>query len=121
MDDIIRRRGISEVAHFHCDHFEPFRQDRSGERVGLKWVEAWLQSTRSLRHGAEASVFFSSQRFCVLPGGQRGPHHLPGDTFQFSDTSMAEEDAEIVKLIWEYDRDFHIHIHHEYWTRAPHR
>jgi hypothetical protein len=115
MRKVLNERGINEIVCFHCDHFEPFRVDLSGKRTGPEHVRYWLEQTEKHEFSRHASIFFSSQRFCVMPDGKPGPHHLPGDTFQFTDSSMREEDAEIAAMVWDY-RDFHIHIHHEFWT-----
>jgi hypothetical protein len=120
MHDILQRRGVKDVVCFHCDHFEPFRINKSGNRTGLEYVERWLEATLGMRHSRYATPFYSTQRFCVLPDGAHGPHHLPGDKLQFGDNSMAKEDAAIIEAIRAAARDFQIHIHHEYWTSGVH-
>jgi len=114
MNDILERRGASKVVHFHCDHFEPFRANAAGTKIGFDFVSSWLEQAGKLPWGVKASLFYLSKRYCVSLGRQESQYPVPGDFMAIRDSSTGEEDAEILRSIASHD--IHMHIHHEFWS-----
>lgn len=96
---------VATVAHFHCDHFEPYMPILDGKAaVGVEYARNMLSSL-SEALPIKLSAFFSSQSFVKYidttkfhPGGDR-----------------VATDEEIMHVLGEFGADMQIHIHHESW------
>ena len=126
MNEIIKRREICKIVHTHADHFEPYRNDGSGQMIGAKHVEAWVKKIRRRPHGLAATPFFSSHAHYVIPNsevenriakGQLVEHE--GDLVAFCHSSRVDEEKRILECFREHTVDMEIHIHHEHWTSGP--
>ena len=114
-------RGIARVVHFHCDHFEPFRADKSGTRIGLEHVQSWNSYRQAHPLGTAPSLFLHTKGICYVPNpdeARKVKLHKAGDIY-FADSSVAPEEQEIYAFLREQEGlDFQVHLHHEYWTAS---
>jgi len=121
MQAILQSRGINRVVHFHCDHFEPFRADVSGQRIGLKHVQRWNEVRLQYPLGQATSLFLHTKGICYIPSPDISRIPLlqsAGDIF-FAESSVLPEEKEIYAFLREQpDLDFQVHMHHEFWTAS---
>lgn len=124
MQSILERRGVRRIIHFHCDHFEPFRKDKTGVPIGLVHVKRWNEDRLKLPQGRNVSLFFSSQRYCYVNAPHENDHArkqrlYPVHDLYFDNTTFAQEEEDLLDFLAEQpDLDFHMHLHHEWWTSS---
>ena len=120
--------GIKQVLHLHCEHFEPFRRDMSHNMMAKEHVAHWVQEAKKRPFAARSAVFYSTQRFCVIPqsskpsvtdGGRWGAYLSEDDPFWFVLSSMADQDEEVLAHLDQEHMDIQVHIHHEHWSSGP--
>ncbi len=122
--ELLYRRGINHIVHFHCDHFEPFRKDKSGQQIGLEHIKAWNENRLRYPQGNCVTLFLSSQRYCYVlapppADTERKKRLYPIHDIYFDNTSFADEEERVLDfLATQPDLDFQMHLHHEWWTSS---
>ena len=119
--NILEARRVSRVVHFHCDHFEPCRKDTSGEYTALAAIRTLNEERLRHRHLQALSLFPSSQRCCYVENvsPERIPKMMPMGDIYFSLSSVAELEVELLTYLGHQPGiDFHVHLHHEWWTSS---
>lgn len=108
LGDILKRRGVSRVVHFHTDHFEPFGRDGTGALIGPSHAHAWCRRTARLPFAARASLFYLSHAFRITDPAAAAPTQV----------EHADE-SEVLRGLEASARDVHLHVHHEVWCTGP--
>jgi hypothetical protein len=117
--DVLKRRGVDRVRYFHVDHFEPWSfniQDDSARAV-----DRFAALTRGSRYAGKLSLFycpFISYHLETSDGGEIEGDRVPGDAIVFGRRSEHQEHLAVdaIRPLAD-DHEFHLHVHHEYWTR----
>jgi SAM-dependent methyltransferase len=117
--DILKARQITSVCYFHADHFEPWSS--SLNENAARGVERFGEMSRTSRFGRKLSLFyFPYVPYHVDPTGANGSsgRRVNGDAVVFGRRS-AEQDRigrEVIRPLLD-QHEFHLHAHHEWWTR----
>ena len=117
--DLLKGRRCESVGYFHTDHFEPW--SNSIDDASARAVERMAGLARSSAYGRRLSLFYSV--FVPYRLKQDEPADLvdpqvEGDGVVFgSRTSWQEELARETIRPLAAAHEFHLHVHHEYWTR----
>jgi hypothetical protein len=126
--DILKAREVTEIAYFHTDHFEPWHAHHES-RLWWKGLERYAQLTRNLRFGGRSSLFYSPllvhrpyarRRLAFRRGQFRGVRAM-GDGVAFHRPSaefLSLCKDMLAPLETDLGHEFHIHIHHEGWTKS---
>jgi hypothetical protein len=118
LSSTLEGRGIKRVVHFHCDHFEPFRNDLSGGTIGLQHVEYWREQCTQHNYAKHASPFFLSHALTRVEPGARAEEirFVPDDSIVLATSSFADEEKLVLNYLAGERVDLQVHIHHEYWS-----
>jgi protein-L-isoaspartate O-methyltransferase len=120
--DKLRQKGISSVLYFHCDHFEPW--SRGPSESSIRGVDRFYDLTTKSQYGRKLSLFYSTYNPASLDEqlsdsiGAR----VPGDAVVFQrHTDRSQEIRQRIQgairpLIESAQHEFHLHVHHEWWT-----
>lgn len=119
--DILKSRGIRSVYYFHADHFEPW----SGgiDEKNARGIERMAEMSRTSPFGSKLSLFYSPfvpYMLDVDGAIGKGGSRVDGDAVVFGRRSASQEKiaADVIRpLITANQHEFHLHVHHEFWTR----
>lgn len=120
LSEILKRRGVRQVAYFHTDHFEPWG-DSFDE--GIRRLEGFAQLTRQSRYGRRLNLFYTPPiSYELAPDESRDAEdqfRVPGDAIAFTPLTgeRANRHRELIRQLVDLGHEFHIHIHHTRWTR----
>jgi hypothetical protein len=119
--DLVKRRGIREIAYFHTDHFEPW--------FGATERDEWWKSLGRFGDLTKQSLFASKLTLFYKPRinyraksfWRSQDHRLPRDGVGFFGEPQAFytrcQDT-LAPLEREYGHEFQLHVHHEGWTMS---
>lgn len=124
--DLLKGRGCTSVGYFHTDHFEPWSS--SIDEPSARAVERMAALARSSSYARRLSLFYSVYVPYRLKQSELADlvdPQVEGDGIVFgSRTSRQEELArDAIRPLAGADgpgsdgHEFHLHVHHEYWTR----
>ena len=111
---------MREIVYFHTDHFEPWGGRAEDER--WRALERFARLSRHSSFGRRLSLFYTPWLVHVLvnPGNPAG-YRNDGDGVAFKERSpeFVRRCVEFVRpLETEVGHEFHVHVHHEGWTRS---
>lgn len=118
--DTLKRRGCESVWYFHTDHFEPWSTGIDGANAAA--VERMAAMARASAFSRHMNLFYAVHvPYWLEPEESftgRG-EKLPHDAIVFG-TRNAEQDRlakDAVRPLLDDGHEFHLHLHHEFWTR----
>lgn len=119
--DLIKARGCDEVCYFHADHFEPW--SRTIDDTLARAVDHFAVQTQKSPYARRLSLFyrpFVRGRHLGTAARKEGDRAADGDEIVFvaqtpGQAKLARET--IGPLSSPNAHEFHLHVHHEYWTR----
>jgi hypothetical protein len=118
--DILRRRGVRRVVYFHADHFEPW----STRNMEQRWrgLERFMRETRRHAFARRQSLFYTPWLVHALAGKGTENDYRDGDdpvVFRRRSPDFLRGCHEFIRpLETDVGHEFHIHIHHEGWSRT---
>lgn len=119
--DILKSRAIRSVYYFHTDHFEPWSLGLNEKTA--RGVERFDEMSRASPYGRKISIFYCPYvpYHLAPPGaGKVAGHRLEGDAVTFGVRSHEQERLarQVIRpLMAAGGHEFHLHVHHEFWTR----
>ncbi|WP_422002547.1 methyltransferase domain-containing protein [Reyranella sp.] len=118
--DILRSRAIRCVYYFHADHFEPWSLGLNEKTA--RGVERFGEMSRKSPYGSRISLFYCPYvPYYLTPEGEKSPgRRVDGDSVTFGSRSSEQEamaERVIRPLMAAGGHEFHLHVHHEFWTR----
>lgn len=119
--DLLKGRGCTAVGYFHTDHFEPW--STSIDEPSARAVERMATLARSSSYARRLSLFYSvfvPYRLKQNEMADLVDPQVEGDGIVFGLRTAQQEDLAreaIRPLVAADGHEFHLHVHHEYWTR----
>lgn len=116
--DLLKQREIGKVCYFHTDHFEPWSKGVNSD--GVRGVEAFARQSRKSRFSQNSNLFYHAyfpyrlDKSVVLNSGMGAEAIRLGE--RSKDVNQICSEA-MTPLNHDSQCEFHIHIHHEKWTR----
>ena len=115
---LLEQREIRKVCYFHTDHFEPWSKGVNSDSV--RGVEAFSKQSRKSRFSQNSNLFYHAyfpfrlDKSVVLNSGTGAEAIRLGE--RSKDVNQICSEA-MTTLNHHSQHEFHIHIHHEKWTR----
>lgn len=119
--DILKSRAIRSVYYFHTDHFEPWSLGLNEKTA--RGVERFDKMSRASPYGRKISIFYCPYvpyHLAVGGAGKVARRRVEGDGVTFGGRSQEQErlaQQVIRPLMAAGGHEFHLHVHHEFWTR----
>lgn len=115
---LLKQREIGKVCYFHTDHFEPWSKGVNSDSV--RGVEAFARQSRKSRFCQKANLFYHAyfpyrlDKSVVSNSGMGTESIRLGERSKHVNQICSEA---MTPLNHDSQYEFHIHIHHEKWTR----
>jgi SAM-dependent methyltransferase len=120
--DILKSRAIRSVYYFHTDHFEPWSLGLNEKTA--RGVERFGEMSRTSPYASKISIFYCPYvPYLLIPPGTGkvvAGHRIDGDGVTFGMRSQEQEKLaqQVIRpLMATGAHEFHLHVHHEFWTR----
>lgn len=120
--DILKSRAIRSVYYFHADHFEPWSLGLNEKTA--RGVERFGEMSRTSPYASKISIFYCPYvPYLLIPPGTGkvvAGHRVDGDGVTFGVRSQEQENLaqQVIRpLMAAGAHEFHLHVHHEFWTR----
>jgi hypothetical protein len=116
--DILKRRAVARVYYFHTDHFEPWSKGINRDAVAA--VKNFARMARRSFFSKSVNLFYMPFVRFRLDPGRMADGGLSIDPVVFggrSESEAAMAKSALAPLEQEDKHEFHIHLHHERWTR----
>lgn len=115
---LLKERDIHKVYYFHTDHFEPWSTGINDQSI--KGVRNFLRLSKNNIFAKKMSLFYMINLPYILRDNNSQGWFLKGDALGFqlrNEANLNQSGAVIRELSEELEVEFHLHIHHERWTK----
>lgn len=119
--EVLKRRGVREIAYFHTDHFEPYRSvpGRSPAfEAAIPDVETFATRSEELDFARNSTLFYKPNVAYVLAADRDLYRGHPADALGFCPSTPAEVELSraFLQPLAAGGHDIQLHIHHEHYT-----
>lgn len=116
--DAMKRRGVRRMVYFHCDHFEPWRDERGtiSERNAAD-VREFAEVTSKLEYARRLTLFYKCHVPTTMSSSPRS-WFAEGDGLGFqypTDEHFAITGSAMRHIAHETGHEIQVHVHHEYY------
>jgi hypothetical protein len=125
LTDALRRRGVSRVVYFHCDHWEPWKVLPGLNRTSslpymVERVRQFVDAMNALPFAQRLTLFYKPGIYSALANGKvKGVQAAPDDAIVFRLRDQTARDfgrAALQDVITRSSHGVEVHIHHEGFT-----